>query len=251
MREMKKTTDLVFRRQNFSLNWGFSEFANGEIHFIIGPNGSGKTTALRLLSGLLKPVEGSIEDFHADSPERLGLPAAYMPARSEIQFGVTGTDLLDLLHTRNSKWANAPELESLDTARLLRIPLESLSSGEAQRVCLFAVLSHPGDFVFLDEPLTHLDWKYSLRLQKIIMAQTKAGRSFILSNHDLNWCLQFPLARGTLLDKGQVIARDFVEELLRQPKVQNVFGFRAELVTNPLSGCKLLAIDSAEKKAES
>lgn len=208
------------------------------ITFVIGPNGSGKTTLLKTLAKLLPPLSGHIV---------MNSQPAFAPANWEIQSGVTGQDLYEIFSTKTSRWASLKNTQLLAVDSLLNTPLDSLSSGEAQRVLLSAVLSHPSDVAILDEPLAHLDWRYSLVLKELIESQSKDGRIFVLSAHDLNWCLQFSASQCLALDKGQVIEQGATPEVLVSTKVQSAFNFRSQLADNPLNGQHVLALAAYDK----
>lgn len=234
---MAETRDLICGYSTtHPLSFGTHHFQR--ITFIIGPNGSGKTTLLKTLAKLLPPLGGDI---------LMNSQPAFAPANWEIQSGVTGQDLYDIFSTKSSRWTSSKNSQLLDVDSLLNRPLDSLSSGEAQRVLLSAVLSHPSDVAILDEPLAHLDWRYSLALKDLIESQSKNGRIFILSAHDLNWCLQFSDSQCLALDKSQIIERGTTPDVLVSTKVQSAFNFRSQLTDNPLNGQHVLALAAYDK----
>lgn len=199
------------------------EISEGQIIFLIGPNGSGKTTLLKTLSHILRPFEGIIST--EDVP-------VYLTSDLQIQSGLTGNDLLDLYNAKNSKWFSEDLINTLEIKDLLNVPLENLSSGERQRMILLAVLSHPSNTVFLDEPLTHLDWNFSLKLKSILNIQMKKQRSFLISNHDLNWSLSFEQSQTWVLFKKAIFLKNTTESVLNDIKLQEVFKIKTEIIFN-------------------
>ena len=221
-----------------------ASFKPGDLTFLVGPNGSGKSTLLKTLAGVLSPISGQVLMNSLKLREGLGATSrpAYLPPKNQIQFGLTGYDLFDLFHTRTSKW-NSEELQkTLAVKHLLARPIAALSSGEAQRVVLAAVLAHPSQAVLLDEPLTHLDWSFSFALTQTIERMRSQGRLFIVSSHDLNWCIEFQQSQSWVLDQGRVLLRAPTAEALTHAETQRAFQFLSAITDNPLNKKPLLAL---------
>lgn len=206
--------------------------SSGDILFIVGRNGSGKSTFLETIAGIIPPFKGALI-----KPDTI----TYMPSTTTIQDGVTGFDLYDLFAISRSKWKSQRICDVLEITSLLPRVLTDLSSGERQRVILSAVLQHAGDFVILDECLNHLDWKHAESLPGIITHAASKGRSFILTSHDLGWITRFPHASVICLEKGQILSEGKATDVLIDPKVQECFYFRSVFVDNPLDKSKILA----------
>lgn len=197
------------------------------ITFLIGPNGSGKTTLLKTLSEIIEPLSGSIElDSHS----------IFLNTEPQIQDGITGNDLLDLYQTKNSKWDTKNLLEYFETKNLLTTPIEKLSSGERQRILLCAVLLNKSKWALMDEPLNHLDWNYSLKLKNIIIEQSKLGRNFLISNHDLNWALSFSdnniETQTWVLHNQAIFFKGSTETVMNDIKLQSVFKIKIEVINS-------------------
>lgn len=197
---------------------------DANLTFLIGPNGSGKTSFLKTLCQIIEPLAGRI-----DSPDS----AIFLTTEPQIQDGITGRDLLDLYQTKNSKWGQTTLLEFFNAEKLLNFPIDALSSGERQRVLLCAVLLNKSNWVLMDEPLTHLDWNYSLKLRRVMSDQIKLGRNFLISNHDLNWSLGF-LESGVqsqtwVLHKQSIFLKGSTETIMSDIKLQDVFSVKLEV----------------------
>lgn len=204
--------------------------------FVIGPNGTGKTTLMKTLAGVLPPRSGLCPIIQC----------SYLPAQHAIQPGVTGHDIFELYDGDKSKWSNKKIQGALGSEILMDKKIEHLSSGELQRVLLTSVLSHPADVVLLDEPLTYLDWNYSLRLADLINNHFMSGRKFIISNHNLGWCLRFKTSQTWVLYQNGVILDGATETLLKHPKLMEIFKVKTEITDNPIDQTKLLAISKYE-----
>ena len=210
----------------------------GDICFIIGPNGSGKSTFFKVLSGYLSV------------PSPLEQRPAYLPAEISVQDNLTGHDILDIFHVKGSPWYKKENMNYLNIDIILKQRLCSLSSGEKRRIFLFSVLSHPGDIILLDEPLTHLDLYYQFQLSKIIQNQSRGGRTFLISHHDFNWCFSFIKSKTWVLSEGQFVFQGATHRAWSDPVVQKTFQIRSELLNNPLNSRKLLALSEMDKDAD-
>ncbi len=236
----------MFEYSKLSLGYRTSllELEDGQISsgitFIFGPNGAGKSTLLKSFAGLLTPLSGNILSLQKQ--------IAYLPARNQIQYGVTGSDLLELFQAKSSPFFSNSLLEQLGVQNFLHRPLHELSSGEAQRMILAAVLSHPSRSVVLDEPLTNLDWSHGFSLESLIKNMLQQGRNFLVSSHDFNWALLFSEARALVLFDGRVLVDAPVESALTHSKVQEVFSFKSQVIQNPLSHAKLLALANYDRQ---
>lgn len=208
------------------------QISQGQIVLVIGPNGSGKSTLLETLLGVIAPFSGTLQH-----KATLG----FLPSDPNVQEGVDGESLFDILDVKNSRWRSPAITTALGAGHLVPRVLSDVSAGERQRVILSALLQHPADLLGLDEPLTHLDWQYATTLATLIEDQRQQGRSFIITCHDLNWLSRFPEAQIVCLEKGRAIATGFLKDVLTNPKVQDCFYFRSVFVDNPLDGTKILA----------
>ncbi len=210
----------------------------GDICFIIGPNGSGKSTLFKVLSGFLK------------TPSPLKEKPAYLPAEISTQDSLTGYDILDIFRVKGSPWHKTENRDILNINTILKQRLHSLSSGEKRRVFLFSVLSHSGNIILLDEPLTHLDLYYQFQLSKIIRRQSDSGRTFLISHHDFNWCFSFIRSKTWVLNRGTFIFQGATHRAWRDPNVQHTFQIRSALLNNPLNSRQLLALSEIDKDTD-
>ena len=206
-----------------------------KITFLIGPNGSGKTSLLKTLAQIIPPLKGVI------STEEHPI---YLTSDHQFQSGLTGKDLFDLYGSKASKWYDEEVLELFEIKDLLSYPLDTLSSGERQRILICAVLFHKSSLLLLDEPLNHLDWNFALKLKKIIQKYTKSGRSFLISNHDLNWSLNFEDTQTWVLFQKSIFLKNSTESVLSDVRLQKVFKIKTEIVSSPSK--KIISLSELE-----
>ncbi|MEM3608221.1 MAG: ribosome biogenesis/translation initiation ATPase RLI [Candidatus Bathyarchaeia archaeon] len=175
----------------------------GFITGLIGKNGIGKTTALRILSGYVKPnlgEWGSPPSWDAVIRRFRGsLLQNYFRDLSagKLRVVVKPQNLLDLFSDTSLKASELMDdlddpspgskgvLEMLDVAGLMDKRLEVLSGGELQRVALALSICREGDVYIFDEPSSHLDVYQRIRASKAIRSLVDHGKTVIVSEHDL------------------------------------------------------------------
>lgn len=162
----------------------------GSIYGVIGPNGSGKTTTLRLLLSLLLPDSGRIEVLGA-TPARARDRVGYLPEERGLYRRMRVGEVLEYLG--RLKGARRPELRVRIRAWLERLGLaewegrkvESLSKGMAQKVQLAAALVAEPELLVLDEPLSALDPVSAEEISRAILELRGRGATILLSTHDM------------------------------------------------------------------
>jgi zinc transport system ATP-binding protein len=170
--------------------------APGEFLSIVGPNGGGKTTLLKLMLGLLKPDRGRVRIFNA-SPEKCRQRIGYMPqyTRFDPQFPVSVLDvvLMGNLGTRRggpySRWhkENACRvLDQVDMCGRSGDPFSSLSGGQRQRVLLARALIGGPDILLLDEPTANVDVGIESKLDGILRG-LRGSLTILMVSHDLGF----------------------------------------------------------------
>lgn len=165
---------------------------------LIGPNGGGKTTLVRLLVGLLSPSSGSIRIF--DMPPETGkLRIGYVPQTTEhnrdfpvtvldvVLMGTLRRGLFPSREERNRAWAAMERMGVLDLANHR---IGSLSVGQRKRVLIARALAHPFDLLILDEPAASMDAEGQTRLYRELQEINKQA-TIILVTHDIGFISQY------------------------------------------------------------
>ena len=193
----------------------------GTVFGLVGPNGAGKTTTLRILAGLLQPTSGTALVDGVDVlahpqvvRERVGwMPDFFgvydrMTAREYLTFyascyriprarvGRLAVDLMDLV--------GLPD--RLDT------PVEALSRGMKQRLCLARALIPDPPVLLLDEPASGLDPRARVELRELVRELRSMGKTIVVSSHILPELAEMCTSFG-FIDDGRMVASGTLEEL--------------------------------------
>ena len=210
--------------------------ARGSFTGLLGPNGCGKTTLLKLMAGVLSPAAGSVTlegRVLADLPRRVAARhVAVVPQDTHPAFDYTALEIVLMgrhPHLRAMQLEGPGDLaiahESLEatgTLHLAHRPFTSLSGGERQRVVIASALAQQPDVLLLDEPTASLDLGYQLEVAALLRQLSREHDvTMVMATHDLNlaasMCDSLALIRdGRLLGHGptnEVLTADTVRQL--------------------------------------
>lgn len=193
---------------------------SGEIFGYLGPNGSGKTTTLRCILGLIKASAGAMRIF--GSPVRYGLAVqhgriGYLPGDFRIWPGLTAEKALRCLGSlgaKNHGWRRGMELAErlgLDPKRRIR----DLSKGNRQKVGIVFAFQHKPDLLILDEPTSGLDPLIRRIVLDLVREAAARGATVLLSSHDLPE-VAATCGRAAILRNGRLVELAPLHELIRQ-----------------------------------
>ena len=203
------------------------EIAPRRVTAIVGPNGTGKTTLIKAVLGLVRPDAGTITVDGTAVGEDCGYRAriGYMPQIPRFPQNLTGAELLAMLRDMRGEWAGqAIDEELIERFQLgsqLAKPVRTLSGGTQQKLnAVMAFLFSPG-LLILDEPTAGLDPASSAVFKDKILAERDAGRTFVLSSHFMNELEELADDVVFLLE-GRVQYRGPVEELMRSTRQANL-----------------------------
>jgi ABC-2 type transport system ATP-binding protein len=163
--------------------------APGEVHGFLGPNGSGKTTTIRVLLGLLHPDAGEVRMLGGD-PWRDAVPLhrrlAYVPGDVTLWPNITGGEVIDLLGRMRGGLDRRRRDDLLERFGLdPRKKARTYSKGNRQKVALIAALASDAELLLLDEPTSGLDPLMESVFQECIHEVKREGRTVLLSSHIL------------------------------------------------------------------
>ena len=169
-----------------------AELRSGQFCCLLGRNGTGKSTLLRTIAGLLPPLSGCVE-----RPERVALVLTQVPdlqrttVREMVAYGRLGsTGLLGRLHAEDYEAADRAILQVGISALAPRL-LNTLSDGERQKTMIARAIAQEAPLLLLDEPSAFLD--YPSRRELMLLLQSLAhdhGKCILLSTHDVELATQ-------------------------------------------------------------
>jgi iron complex transport system ATP-binding protein len=222
----------------------------GELVGILGPNGSGKTTMLKMLSGTLTPSAGTIafdrRPLSGWKRRDLARRIALVPQETHAPFDFTVLDIVLMgryphlgtfaLEGPADLSIAKQALASTGTSAFEDRPFATLSGGEKQRVVIASALAQSPELLLLDEPTASLDLGHQLDVQLLLAGLNRdRGVTMVLSTHDLN--LAAALCRHLiLLRDGRVIAQGPTEEVLTPDTVRTLYGVEADVHRHPVAG---------------
>jgi ABC-2 type transport system ATP-binding protein len=163
---------------------------SGTIYGFIGPNGSGKTTTLRMVMRILLPDAGHIRVLGEETWKAANDRVAYLPEERGLYKKMTVADVLrfyaELKGFRDCRPAIAGWLERMGLAAWADKPVEALSKGMSQKVQFIATVVARPQLVILDEPFSGLDPVNADVLRDAILGLKKEGTTVIFSTHDMS-----------------------------------------------------------------
>lgn len=205
-----------------------------EVLGYLGPNGSGKTTTLNILTGLLQPSSGEIridgskmKQDTLDYKRRIG----YVPEEPALYPYLNALEYLELVGRLRLlpepqlqvRIGNLLELLGLHPHRFTA--LSSYSKGMKQKVLIAAALLHNPEILFLDEPFSGLDVESALVLRRLIELLAQKGKMILFSSHVLE-VVEKVCSRVIILNLGRIVADGSVaslRELSRKPSLEAIF----------------------------
>ena len=217
---------------------------------LLGPNGCGKTTLLKLMSGVLKPELGSVRlgqrELRGLSARAIAQQIAVVPQETHPAFDFT---VLEMVLMGRHPHLGAFQLEGPDdlaiareslaatgTARLAHRSYTTLSGGEKQRVVIASALAQKPTVLLLDEPTASLDLGYQLEIASLLKELNRERRvTMVLATHDLNLAASL-CDTLVLLREGQVLMQGPTREVLTSATVKQLYGVIADVSFHERAG---------------
>lgn len=252
VQHLKKSFDGHLAVRDISL-----QVNKGEIFGFLGPNGSGKTTIIRMLCGLLTPDSGTGYCLGYDILKeswKIKAQVGYMPQRFSLYEDLTVTENLDFIarvyNVENRKAAISQMVEHMDFQHRQNQLVGSLSGGWKQRLSLAAALLHKPKLLLLDEPTAGVDPEARRSFWEIIAHLSRQGITSLVSTHymdEAKRCHELAyIMQGQLLIKGkatEIIDKSnlvtfsatgpdiqyLLEQLRKIPEIEQVVSFGAAI----------------------
>jgi iron complex transport system ATP-binding protein len=243
------------------------QIRSGEILGVIGPNGSGKTSLLKLLARVLQPQEGIVRLFSQElaalSQDQVARTVALVPQESQLLFPFTITEMVVMgrfPHQRGRGlagfgWEGEEDLRlareamrETDVAHLAGRLITDVSGGERQRAIIARALTQEPRVLLLDEPTAFLDLQHQLEICAILRRlNEERGLTIILVSHDLNLASQY-CDRLLLLDNGRIFRLGHPEQVIQPDLLEAVYRCRVLVDRHPLSGLPRVTLPGREMR---
>jgi ABC-2 type transport system ATP-binding protein len=206
----------------------------GEVTGYLGANGSGKSTTMKMITGLIKATSGDI--FFDGKPIQSDLMAfrqrmGYVPEEPHLYAHLSGNEYLTMVsELRNLQTKEAQErIDGLLGFFALHddryAPISSYSKGMRQKVLLAGALLHNPDLILLDEPFSGLDVGSALVLRGLIEELASRGKTVLFSSHELE-TVERVSSHIVILHRGRIVADDSIERLrtlMKLPTLEEIF----------------------------
>ncbi|MET1159631.1 MAG: ABC transporter ATP-binding protein [Thermoprotei archaeon] len=186
----------------------------GEIYGLIGPNGSGKTTTLRIIATLIKPTSGRVLVFGVDvveKPLEVRRMINYLPEEAGAYRDLSGYDFIKFMLSLRFSGRELEERirEAVEISGLgqdLRKPIRSYSKGMKRILAVSTVLASRPQLLLLDEPTTGLDVERSISVRNLIKKYNREyGITVLLSSHNMLE-VEYLCDRVGMLYRGKLVA---------------------------------------------
>lgn len=183
----------------------------GEIVGLLGANGAGKTTAIRLLLGLLAPTSGSVRHFGTVPTRATRSRIGYVPQQLGLWAALTAEENLRFVE---SAYGALPEVELAGqlAGELPRGPVGVLSLGERRRLAFAAALGHRPDVLVLDEPTSGVGPLARTRLWDDIRSAADAGAGVLVTTHYMDEASNCD--RVIVMKDGRVVAAGTLDSII-------------------------------------
>jgi len=207
----------------------------GEILGYVGPNGTGKSTTVKMIIGLLEPSEGQVRfDGRSVIEDLPGFQArlGYVPEEPYLYPHLSGREYLQLTGRLRGLPRAILDSKIDEFLRLFSLwedrhcPVSAYSKGMRQKILLSAALLHNPDLLILDEPVSGLDVTTALVLRELLEGLAAQGRMILYSSHVLD-VLEKVCSRVVILCKGRVVAHDSIAHLresMHESSLEGIFG---------------------------
>jgi iron complex transport system ATP-binding protein len=241
---MLRATQLAVGYPGHAVGSGFElRLQPGQVLALLGPNGGGKTTLLKTLLGLLRPLGGQVEldgqPLHTLSAAARARRLAYVPQSHVGAFAFSVADLVLMGRTAHGSLFAAPSvhdravaqaaIERLGIAHLAARPATMISGGERQLALIARALAQEAQLMVLDEPTAALDFGNQGKVMREIRRLADEGLGVLFTTHDPNHATRFA-DQALLIRRGVTLASGAVTEVVTQAMLERLYDAPVEAI---------------------
>jgi iron complex transport system ATP-binding protein len=230
----------------------------GEVLALIGPNGTGKSTLVRAVSGVIRAQAGKVDvdgqdllampamrraQFLAVVPQAVSLPPAFTAWETVLLGRTPFLNFLGQVSDKDEKIARQA-LQKVDALDLADRRVGELSGGEQQRVLLARALAQTTPILLLDEPTVHLDLQHQVHLMEIVcLLAHEDGLAVLIALHDLNLAARYA-DQVALLVAGEIKAAGTARQVLTPEIISMAYHIPVKVIPHPFADVPLVLPDS-------
>jgi iron complex transport system ATP-binding protein len=229
---------------------------------IVGSNACGKSTLLRALSRMLKPVSGSVlldgQDISSLPAKKVARTLGLLPQSSIAPDGITVAELVARGRYPHQgllrQWSEGDErvvgesMAATGVADLADRMVDELSGGQRQRVWIAMALAQETPLLLLDEPTTYLDIAHQIEILDLCAhLHEEEGRTLVAVLHDLNHAARYATHLIAMRD-GKVVAAGAPNDIVTADLVEEVFGLPCRVIDDPETGTPLVVPAARARK---
>ena len=219
-----------------TLNGVSGDLEKGEFISIIGPNGTGKSTLIKCINGILKAQKGllSINDVNIEAMTQndIARVISYVPQSTSSLFNLSVFDMVLLGRRPHATWRSSKvdrlkalkAMKTLDIESLAMKSFNELSGGQKQKVVIARAIAQETKIIVLDEPISNLDIKHQIEVMEILKSLVdNTGVTAISVVHDLNIAIKYS-NKIMVMHKGKAVAIGDPKIVLTKEMIASVYG---------------------------
>jgi ABC-2 type transport system ATP-binding protein len=206
------------------------EISEGEVCGYLGANGAGKSTTLKILTGMLKPDSGYVEingNNVIDNGQKVKKIIGYVPESGAMFLSLTPYDFLEFVCKIYEIEKNVYNkriydfMEMFDLANEVNVPMSGFSKGMRQKVLIISSLIHNPEIIFWDEPLSGVDFNTNMLIRDLVKELSAGGKIILYSTHVLDMVDKI-CSRVIILNLGKIVYDSRFDKNENIP-VENIF----------------------------
>ena len=232
------------------------EIPTGKVTAILGPNGTGKTTLLHIMLGLLKPHQGDVKvakKAHREYSKRdLSQMIGLVPQFETIPFNFSVFEYVLLGRSPYLRPLQLPgeedlrisekALQAAGISHLLEKPVTEISGGERQLVHISRVLAQETKILLLDEPTAHLDLENQSRILTLLKGMSAQGITTVMTTHDPNAAI-YAADHFVLMSQGNIAAQGDLQQVITPENLSKIY--RTPIRVEKTNGLTMVVMDNA------
>ncbi len=238
----------VFREVGF-------EVGNGDIVSFLGPNGTGKSTLLKCIAGIIPYKQGSIlldgEEVSGMKPEKAAGKMSYVPQTQVSPFPYPVKEIVLMGRAPHLGLFSSPHAEDIGKAEaamemvgisgLSERPCNRISGGEWQLVLIARAITQESGILLLDEPTSHLDLGNQMRILETIVRLSESGFTILVATHFPDHALMTS-NRAAILKDGLLSEVLHPEELITENLISHTYGVDVRLIQHEAIGKRRIIV---------